>query len=471
MGIPKDMIGGLSKNLVGFLFESVVENPIKATFSSKTKVEVTRDMYNERYGTVVKTPGCYHEWRELGPKDHKVKCLICVPQKWLDLKDPDEKRPVFYYIHGGGWCYFNTQCFCNFLQYLALKLNVVVISPEYRLAPENPYPSGLDDCYSVLTDLLLHPERPLPVLGALLNLDIKNRLIIGGDSAGGNLSAANLVRLVQKFYPENPEAPRLLGACLVYPVLQNVTNMLPSLQYKTTMASSTINSMMDLSSKYWGELDLGRKECGKLADDAENTDQKDHPMHQLYQNMNPEKYLARVDKEYTKQEGKTYKAICDESYLKKKSGKRAKYTPHPKLYAQMKNPEISPCAADDEVFEAIVKYGPKFIYTMGCEYCGLRDEGLIYMERLRELSNQNKDRYFYSTADLCIHGWLTGSTSWGNGEPVPNASETSKVANARRQWNELCEEWADRIQSRILDRADEVIPLVERISKLRVDDQ
>lgn len=57
MPIPKDMIGGLNPNLVGFIFESAVTNPIKATFSSKSPVEITREMYNDRYWNESKQEG------------------------------------------------------------------------------------------------------------------------------------------------------------------------------------------------------------------------------------------------------------------------------------------------------------------------------------------------------------------------------------------------------------------------------
>ena len=118
----------------------------------------------------------------------------------------------------------------------------------------------------------------------------------------------------------------------------------------------------------------------------------------------------------------------------------------------MANPEISPCAASDEIMQKIVDFGPKFIYTMGCQYCGLRDEGLIYMERLRELSDNDTERYFYSTAARTIHGWLSGSTSYGNGEPEPTGN--SKLDQNRRQWNSLCNDWIERIQQRILKKAE-----------------
>lgn len=231
------------------------------------------------------------------------------------------------------------------------------------------------------------------------------------------------------------------------------------------MASSTISSMMDLSAKYC-QGDDSKKHTKAMAADAENTDQEFHLCNEIFKRMDPEVYLARVeskffsgidneedntaDQEVTLDRGD---ALMDKHYQKAKNGDRPKYSEHLDLYQQMRNPEISPCGAREEIMQKIVDIGPKFIYTMGCEYCGLRDEGLIYMERLRELSDNNKERYFYTTAKGTIHGWLSGSTSYGNGEPEPTGN--SKMDQNRRQWNKLCNEWAERIEERIYMRAFE----------------
>lgn len=222
---------------------------------------------------------------------------------------------------------------------------------------------------------------------------------------------------------------------------------------------------MDLSAKYC-QGDDSKKNTGNMADDAENTDQESHVCHELFLRMDPDKYLKRVESKYFSGVEESMKdmvadqdvnlefgdALTDKHYQNAKHGKRPKYTEHLALYQQMRNPEISPCGASDEIMKKIVEYGPKFIYTMGCQYCGLRDEGLIYMERLRELSDDNKDRYFYTTAKATIHGWLSGSTSYGNGEEEPTGY--SKQDQNRRQWNKLCNEWAEIIQEKIYDRFD-----------------
>jgi acetyl esterase len=92
-------------------------------------------------------------------------------------------RPGLVYIHGGGWCLGSvdsaeSDAICA---YLAKAADVVVISVEYRLAPEHKFPAGFDDCRTALTWVAANAD--------LLGID-PDRLAGGGESAGGTLSAA-----------------------------------------------------------------------------------------------------------------------------------------------------------------------------------------------------------------------------------------------------------------------------------------
>lgn len=132
------------------------------------------------------------------------------------------------------------------------------------------------------------------------------------------------------------------------------------------------------------------------------------------------------------------------------------HTEHPQLYAYMANELVSPLAASDETFKLLVgEKGPKFVYVMGSQYCGLRDEGLIYIERLKENEEtvHKRGRFFASTAARTIHGWINGSTSYGNGEPEPTGSD--KMSMARREWDALLREWVDRVKCDILAKWDD----------------
>ena len=109
--------------------------------------------------------------------------------------------PTMLYFHGGFHTYGSLASHDGALRHLAETSGVQVIALDYRLAPEHPFPAGLDDCVAALRWIAQHPE----------DVDADPRhLAVGGDSAGGNLAAAT----VQLLADEIPLAFQLL----VYPV-------------------------------------------------------------------------------------------------------------------------------------------------------------------------------------------------------------------------------------------------------------
>jgi len=94
--------------------------------------------------------------------------------------------PGLLYLHGGGFALGSLSTHDRLSRELAQGLSARVVSLEYALAPEHPYPQGLDDCVSSARWLAAHAED----LGMH-----PGQLLIGGDSAGANLSAVTLLRL------------------------------------------------------------------------------------------------------------------------------------------------------------------------------------------------------------------------------------------------------------------------------------
>ncbi|MCR5867435.1 alpha/beta hydrolase [Aquincola sp. J276] len=93
----------------------------------------------------------------------------------------DDGLPVLLYLHGGGFTIGNLETHDSLCRQLALRSGGAVVSLDYRLAPEHPFPAAVDDSWAAL--------RWLAGPGAdLLRLD-GSRLAVAGDSAGGTLAA------------------------------------------------------------------------------------------------------------------------------------------------------------------------------------------------------------------------------------------------------------------------------------------
>lgn len=108
-----------------------------------------------------------------------LKLLILRPTK---AAKPVSKTPGILWIHGGGYAVgMAGMVFFSRALNLVKKYGAVVITPEYRLAGKAPYPAALEDCYAALHFLRVHAEE----LGC--NPD---QLMVGGESAGGGLTAA-----------------------------------------------------------------------------------------------------------------------------------------------------------------------------------------------------------------------------------------------------------------------------------------
>jgi len=105
----------------------------------------------------------------------------------LDLRiiDAGNSNGVYLHIHGGGWVLGAADLSDIQNEAMALGAGVTVVPVEYRLAPEHPYPAGLDDCVAAARWLIANSEE---MFGT-------DRIVIGGESAGANLAAATLLRL------------------------------------------------------------------------------------------------------------------------------------------------------------------------------------------------------------------------------------------------------------------------------------
>ncbi len=119
-----------------------------------------------------------------------------------------DDRPLLVYFHGGGWVIGNIDTHDGTCRKLAADSGYPVVSVDYGLAPEHPFPEGLQDCYAALewaadaaADLGADPAK----------------IVVGGDSAGGNLATA--VSLLAR----DRGGPDIAYQLLIYPSTGKVT--------------------------------------------------------------------------------------------------------------------------------------------------------------------------------------------------------------------------------------------------------
>jgi acetyl esterase len=117
-------------------------------------------------------------------------------------------HPVLVYLHGGGWVSGSPRTHRKLAHRFA-EAGFLVVNVDYRLAPEHPFPAGFEDCVAAVRWAAHEAER----FGG-----DPERLAIGGDSAGGNLSAATAIALAR-----DRSAPRIGAALLLYGVFDFAT--------------------------------------------------------------------------------------------------------------------------------------------------------------------------------------------------------------------------------------------------------
>ena len=105
-------------------------------------------------------------------------------------------RGVLLYFHGGGFTIGSPATHAGLCQQLAVQANCAVLSVDYRLAPEHPFPAAVHDAFDALAWLQAHHHTLAPQLGLISHLHA-----VGGDSAGGTLAAASAIHAREQGWP------------------------------------------------------------------------------------------------------------------------------------------------------------------------------------------------------------------------------------------------------------------------------
>ena len=132
-------------------------------------------------------------WREGGPIMAETREMDMDGVR-LRLHRPvaDAKLPIMLYIHGGGWTLFSIDTHDRLMREYAARAGVAVLGIDYSLSPESKFPVALEQCAAALDWIAVQADA--------LNLDA-DRVLIGGDSAGANLSVATCLLQRQRGRP------------------------------------------------------------------------------------------------------------------------------------------------------------------------------------------------------------------------------------------------------------------------------
>ncbi|XP_057963943.1 probable carboxylesterase 12 [Malania oleifera] len=152
----------------------------------------------ERFmGTATVPPSPLDPKTNVQSKDVVVSSQIPLSARLYLPQNPiPHKLPLLIYFHGGGFCIesASSPIYQNHLNALAAKSNAVVLSVDYRLAPEHPLPCAYDDAWASLQWVASHANRagPEPWLNDYADF---GRVFLAGDSAGANIAHRIAVRV------------------------------------------------------------------------------------------------------------------------------------------------------------------------------------------------------------------------------------------------------------------------------------
>jgi len=209
------------KDFIPFLSEL----PTVGDYSTAEKIQALRGERDEAFEPIALREGVEQEDRQIaglhGAPNVPIRIYRPVASKGDSSKDP---LAGFLEIHGGGFMFGNIEMMDGWCQMIAAEVGVVVVSVGYRLAPENPFPAGLEDSYAALCWLHEHAEE--------LGVD-RERIAIGGQSAGGGI-AAGLALYNRDQAKGQTDGPKICYQLLEIPEIDDRLNTPSMLAFQDT---------------------------------------------------------------------------------------------------------------------------------------------------------------------------------------------------------------------------------------------
>ncbi len=170
------------------------------TFTGADGIEVARDKIRQLKTPPEMLPNLRIEERTAGYGE-----LTDIPVRiYWPPTTAHENLPIVVFYHGGGWCIGDLETHDPLARAHSVAAEAIVVSVDYRLAPEHPFPAGIDDSWAALRWVGEH--------AAELGGD-PSRVAVAGDSAGGNISA------VMTQLARDNAGPELVFQLLWYPSL------------------------------------------------------------------------------------------------------------------------------------------------------------------------------------------------------------------------------------------------------------
>jgi len=159
-----------------------------------------RQAHEDRAGRLSLAPTELHQVATLAvpSEETEVPVRLYVPRK------TEEPLPALVWLHGGGHCVGSPNSYDAVCRYLSHKTDCTVISVDYRLAPEHPFPAAVEDCMQSIAWVHANARA--------LGVD-PDRIAVGGDSAGANLAT------VCAMLARDEGNPPLCFQLLIYPIV------------------------------------------------------------------------------------------------------------------------------------------------------------------------------------------------------------------------------------------------------------
>ncbi|XP_063001189.1 arylacetamide deacetylase-like 4 [Elgaria multicarinata webbii] len=293
-----------------------------------------------------------------------------VPVRIYQPKVPSAgRRKGIIYFHGGGWMFGSIRSHENICRYFARESESVVVSVEYRLAPEHLYPAQLNDCLAATTHFLEAAED--------YGVD-SARVIVAGDSSGGTLAATICQTLVSK-----PGLAKVHAQILIYPGLQAIDFNLPSYQQ---------NRAVPILYRERAAFYLLHYVNGNASLLEEVLEGSHVPVNLK---LNYRKWLSadNIPKEFKIRGYKPHVTVSGEDEVCE-------------VLKNMSSLETSPLLAEDAV---VCQLPETFLLT--CEYDVLRDDGLLYKKRLEDngvaVTWYHVTNGFHGIISFFDKGWLS----------------------------------------------------------------